>query len=25
LALSAVILLIGQMTLDYSKYWLQCR
>jgi hypothetical protein len=25
LALSAVIFLIGQMTLDYSKYWLQCR
>jgi hypothetical protein len=25
LALSAVILLIGQMTLDYSPYWLECR
>jgi hypothetical protein len=24
-ALSAVILIIGQMTLDYSTYWLQCR
>ena len=23
--LSAVILIIGQMTLDYSAYWLQCR
>ena len=25
LALSAVIFLIGQMTLNYSMYWLQCR
>lgn len=25
LALSAVIFLIGQMTLNYSQYWLQCR
>ena len=25
LALSAFILVIGQMTLDYSKYWLECR
>jgi hypothetical protein len=25
MALSAFILIIGQMTLDYSTYWLQCR
>jgi hypothetical protein len=25
IALSACILIIGQMTLDYSPYWLQCR